>query len=244
MQGESNQPRPSTGESVGSGTTERIVSVLDGFAMHGPMSASQAAMVIGLPRPTMYRTVAKLASLGVLTETSTGEFVLGMRPRIWGERAIGTRFSLERAQRILDELCLQTQESAQLFIRDGDSRLCIAVSEPEIGLRDSVPLGARLPISLGSGGRVFRAFSNGPVIGVATGEGPLLEAVRAQGWAASVEERAAGVASVSAPVMQDSELIAVVGVSGPAPRFGDAPRAAIAKAVVAAASKLSSAGER
>ena len=48
-----------------------------------------------------------------------------------------------------------------------------------------------------------------------------LAAIR-RGWAASVAEREAGVASISAPVRRDGRLLAAVCVSGPASRLGPA----------------------
>lgn len=228
--------------SVGTGTIERVTAILDSLALHGPMSASQTATEVGLPRPTIYRTLAVLVHLGVLVEAGGGTFALGLRPRLWGERAAATAFSLDRAQRVLDDLCERTGESAQLFVREGDARVCLAVSEPDIGLRDSVPLGARLPLDRGSGGKIFQAFD-----GAATGATPDKRdeehtRITREGWSESVEERAVGVASVSAPVMRNGLLAAVVSVSGPIARFGDRQRTSLSREVLAAAAELSSAG--
>ena len=60
-------------------------------------------------------------------------------------------------------------------------------------------------------------------------------AVLQRGWAESVEEREKGVASVSAPVWEDHEVMAAVSVSGPIERTTRAPGRRYAKAVVEAA---------
>jgi DNA-binding IclR family transcriptional regulator len=68
-----------------------------------------------------------------------------------------------------------------------------------------------------------------------------LAAVRHRGWAQSVAEREAGVASVSAPVRSPGgKIIAAVCVSGPIERLTRSPGRLHAPAVVAAAEKLSS----
>jgi DNA-binding IclR family transcriptional regulator len=67
-----------------------------------------------------------------------------------------------------------------------------------------------------------------------------LAGVRRRGWAASVAEREAGVASVSAPVRAtDGQVIAAISVSGPIERLTRTPGRRHAPAVLAAATELS-----
>ncbi|MFY9889801.1 MAG: IclR family transcriptional regulator C-terminal domain-containing protein, partial [Streptosporangiaceae bacterium] len=66
-----------------------------------------------------------------------------------------------------------------------------------------------------------------------------LAAVRSRGWAASVAEREAGVASVSAPVFSGGVLLAALCVSGPVSRLGQAPGRKLSSQVVEAAAELS-----
>src|SRR5207244_494430 len=102
---------------------------------------------------------------------------LGLRLLGWAG-ALNAGFSLvEAARPVLDALRDETGESAQLFVRDGDSRLCVAASERPAGLRDTVPIGAVLPVDRGSGGKVLLAWSPdaGRFPGVGADE---LEAVR------------------------------------------------------------------
>jgi DNA-binding IclR family transcriptional regulator len=132
----------------------------------------------------------------------------------------------------------ETGESAQLYVRDGDHRVCVAAAERPSGLRDTVPVGARLPLIAGSGGKVLLAWDE-------PGEWPAgvdvseLRAVRQRGWAASVAEREAGVASVSAPVHgPDGSVIAALSVSGPIDRLGRKPGPKFAPALVRGADRL------
>jgi DNA-binding IclR family transcriptional regulator len=64
--------------------------------------------------------------------------------------------------------------------------------------------------------------------------------VRRRGWAASVAEREAGVASVSAPVRgQGGKILAAISVSGPIERLTRSPGRLHAAAVLAAGDQIS-----
>ena len=118
---------------------------------------------------------------------------------------------------MLERLSAETGESAQLYVREGDQRVCVATHERPTGLRDTVPLGAVMPLTKGSGGRVLLAWADDrDRFDV---DAAILAAVR-RGWAATVGEREAGVASVSAPVRVGDQVVAAVSVSGPAERLG------------------------
>ena len=125
-------------------------------------------------------------------------------------------------------------------MREGDQRVCVAVHERPSGLRDTVPLGAVLPLDRGSGGKVLLAWaSDAARFDVAPRD---LAAVRKRGWAESVGEREAGVASVSAPVFDGvGSVVAAVSVSGPIDRLGQHPGRRLGAAVIAAAETLSAA---
>ena len=61
---------------------------------------------------------------------------------------------------VLPRLREITGESVQLYRREGTSRICVAALEPPAGLRDTVPVGARLPMTAGSGAKVLLAYSD------------------------------------------------------------------------------------
>ena len=63
----------------------------------------------------------------------------------------------------------------------------------------------------------------------------VLAEVRRAGWAATVGEREPGVASVSAPVRVGEQVVAAIGVSGPADRLGPDPGRRFSGPVLAAA---------
>ena len=131
---------------------------------------------------------------------------------------------------VLPRLREITGESVQLYRREGTSRICVAALEPPAGLRDTVPVGAHLPMTAGSGAKVLLAYSDPAtqqaVLPAAIFTDRTLAEVRKRGWAQSAGEREPGVASVSAPVRDGrGTVIAAVSVSGPIDRMGRRPGA-------------------
>jgi DNA-binding IclR family transcriptional regulator len=147
---------------------------------------------------------------------------------------------LARAAGVLTRLRDATGESAQLYRRRGDLRVCVAAADLGSGLRDTVPVGAQLPMTAGSAAQVLLAWEAAQVPSGAAFTTRTLAEVRRRGWAHSAGERQQGVASVSAPVMgPDGLVVAAVSVSGPIDRLGRQPGPKHAAAVVAAARELS-----
>jgi DNA-binding IclR family transcriptional regulator len=124
----------------------------------------------------------------------------------------------------------ETGESVQLYVREGDRRVCIAALESPHGLRTIVAMGASLPLDVGSAGRILAAPPG-------TESAP-----NRRQWAESVGEREAGVASVSAGVLgADGVPVAAVSVSGPIERTTREPGRRYGDAVLAAARRIEAA---
>ncbi|HEX5616676.1 MAG TPA: IclR family transcriptional regulator [Acidimicrobiia bacterium] len=221
-------------------TLDRAVLVVDIVASEGPLPVAQLVTRTGLPKPTVHRFVVALEQHGLVTRTPEGQVRLGPTIRAWAAHSPARADLVDRARTVLTDLSDETGESAQLYVREGDQRVCIATHEQRSGLRDTVPLGAVLPLTLGSGAKVLLAWaSDRDRFDVPT---RALAQVRARGWSDSVAERAAGVASVSAPVRDGTgDVVAAISVSGPIERLGRQPGRRLARTVVAAAERLSSA---
>lgn len=214
----------------GVGVLDRSVAILGRLA-EGPATLAEVVTGTGLPRPTAHRLLAALEKHHLVAR-SGGRYALGSRLLGWGNLAGGSPDLIEAARPALARLRDRVDESTQLYLREGDHRVCVAASERKTGLKTTVAVGAVLPLELGSAGKVLVAFS---------GNG--FPEVRERGWAESVGEREEGVASVSAPVFGgDGKLRAAVSVSGPISRLGERPGERLAKRVVEAAREITSSG--
>jgi DNA-binding IclR family transcriptional regulator len=122
----------------------------------------------------------------------------------------------------------------------------VAAAERATGLRTTVPVGSRLPLGAGSGAQVICAWSDpaslSDVLAGSEFTARMLAEVRRRGWAQSVGQREAGVASVSAPVLKaDGSLLAAISISGPIERLGRAPGQRFAPVLVAGARRIAAA---
>jgi len=209
----------------------------------GPASLAQLVETTGLARPTVHRIAVALEHHRLVTRDRDGKFILGPRVAELAASAGEDRL-LAVAQPVLTQLRDMTGESAQLYRRQSDVRICVAASERSSGLRDTVPVGTALPMTAGSAAQVLLAWEDGEVLHRrlrgAKFTASTLSGVRNRGWAASAAEREAGVASVSAPVRgPGGRVVAAVSVSGPIERLTRSPGRLHAGAVVAAGERLS-----
>jgi DNA-binding IclR family transcriptional regulator len=204
------------------GVLDKAVGLLDALEQ-GPRSLAELVEGTGLSRATAHRLAVALEDHGYVRRDAEGRFALGGRLVALGHAASAGLSLVDAAGPALAELRDATGESVQLYVREGDDRVCVAALESPHGLRTIVPVGARLPLALGSAGRVL-------------GPGATLPR---SGWVDSVGEREEGVASVSAPVLgRDGAVVAAISVSGPIGRTTRTPGRRYGPAVVAAARKL------
>jgi DNA-binding IclR family transcriptional regulator len=224
----------------GIGVLDKAVGVLHTIA-ESPCGLAELCDRTGLPRATAHRLAAGLEVHRLLARDSEGRWRLG--PAVTELAAQVDDPLLAASAAVLPRLREITGESVQLYRRDGSWRVCIAALEPPAGLRDTVPVGARLPMTAGSGAKVLLAYGDDAtqqaVLPGAKFTDRALTEVRRRGWAQSAGEREPGVASVSAPVRDPrGSVIAAISVSGPIDRMGRRPGARWAADLLAAADAL------
>ncbi len=206
----------------GVGVVDKVVAVLRALETNGPSSLLELQQATALPRATAHRLATALEDHGLIRRDDEGHFALG-----WGLVSLGRAASavlplIELARPVLDSLRTKTGESVQLYVQEGDARRCLVSLESPHGLRWIVPEGSLLPLNAGSAGHVLSG-----------------ERTDRHGWIQSVGEREAGVASVSAPVVNaQGNIIAAISVSGPIERLTRRPGERHGAAVVRAAKNL------
>lgn len=228
--------------SSGVGVLDKAATVL-GALEAGPATLAQLVTATHLARPTAHRLAVALEHHRLVARDLQGRFILGPRLAELASAAGEDRL-LAAAGPVLTALRDHMNESVQLYRRQGDARICVAAAERPVGLRDSIPVGASLTMGAGSAAQVLLAWEEPDRLhrGLhdAVFTATVLSAVRRRGWAQSVGEREAGVASVSAPVRGPSgRVVAAVSVSGPIERMTRQPGRLHAAAVVSAANRLS-----
>ncbi|WP_018155457.1 IclR family transcriptional regulator [Demetria terragena] len=228
-------------KSSGVGVLDKAAIVLSALEA-GPATLAQLVSSTGLARPTAHRLAVALEHHRLVARDMQGRFVLGPR-LVELSSAAGEDRLLAAAGPVLGALRDHTNESAQLFRRQGEQRICVAAADRPVGLRDSIPVGATLTMHAGSAAQILLAWEEPERLhkGLqgAKFTATMLSAVRRRGWAQSVGEREAGVASVSAPVRNPAgKVIAAVSISGPLERVSRQPGRLHAGTVIAGANKL------
>ena len=224
----------------GIGVLDKAMGVLYAVAEE-PCTLSDLCERTGLPRATAHRLAVGLEIHRLLPRDTGGVWRPG--PGLAELAASASDTLVDAAAAVLPRLREITGESVQVYRCEGTVRVCVASMEPPAGLRDTVLVGARLPMTAGSGAKVLLAWADPQtqhalLPDAEFGERALAE-VRRRGWAQSAGEREPGVASVAAPVRDAvGKVVAAVSVSGPIDRIGRRPGARWAADLLAAAEAI------
>src|SRR6476659_6269901 len=229
--------RTSSAPTTGVGVLDRAVDVLDAVE-GGARSFTTIAEATGLTKPTAHRMITALHEHGFLMHVGGVGYALGPRLLNLATTALRELPLRQLARPTLEQLARTNGESAQLYVRHGDRRICGDAVESDNELRTIVQVGASLPLGRGSAGKVFLAWgppSDEDVSGIRQS----IFTARRRGWADSYGEREPGVASVSAPIFAPSgQLLAAISVSGPDRRLAPLRAKRYGPAVVEAAHQV------
>lgn len=231
-------------DGTGVGVLDRVVTILDAVE-RGAHSLTDVIRATGYSRSTTHRLLQALEAYDLLGYTGSRGYHLGSRLLRLANTAMRELPLRDLAHPALADLSRVTGESAQLYVRSLNSRICVDTAESSNELRTIVSVGAELPLTKGSAAKLFLAWAP-PADQIRltadldehTRDRLLQQAAIAKrrGWADSVGERESGVASVSAPIVGPFDaLLAVVSVSGPASRLGRVAAKRYSAAVIAAA---------
>ena len=212
---------------------DRAVAIMMAAASK-PSTLNDLCETTGLPRATAHRLATALEAHRLVARTPEGKWTIGPAFPVNRDDLLTT------AKPIMQQLMEDTGESIQLYQWTDTARTCVATAEPTQGLHNVVPVGSQLPLTSGSAARIIAAFADITVNDASFSESDV-KAAKQAGYSESVEEREAGLASVSAPVTDgNGQLVAVLSISGSVDRFKPSPAEKFGKQLLDAAAKLSS----
>jgi IclR family acetate operon transcriptional repressor len=237
------------------GVLDKAMSILRVFP-NGEVALSpvQLAKYTKMPLPTVYRLAQSLCEHGILMKEGQN-FRLGMTLLRLGAMVAEGIDLRARALPHLRWLNGQTDENAELHIRNEESRMAIEVVRSPHNLRAFVNIGAPLPLHIGAGGKALLAWlplqEQEELIAksIARFKRPIrdvealtnaLAKVRTTGWVSSEGERAANVAAIAAPIFDvNREVVGAMVLAAPTIRLGAKERSRYAPLVCEAASRTS-----
>ena len=243
---------PATGGGVQS--IDRGVAILSVFSRARPVAGiSEIARLTGLSRGTTHRLVAALTSHGLMAQVpDSTAYSLGPRLLTLGDVA-RSQLSLEtQSVPVMTRLRDDTGETIGLHVLDTEpSRRTIAQVESLQPLRRTyTDLGAPRPPHQGAPGKALLAFAPPARRSLAREQlvddpaalaelDEQLDAVRADGYAISLEERVPGVVAIAMPVFDHTGAVAALSISIPAVRAGRAELVALVPVLRDATEQLS-----
>jgi len=241
---------------------ENALRVLEAFMQSEILGVTKLSKQLGLHKNKVFRLLATLEMMGYVEQCEDERYRLGSACLTLGRAFERCNTLAKEGRRALEGLCGKTGESAHLAVLEGFSVMhlasvvcdCILSTGPRTGLRLSAhntALGKALLAFLPSERLevLDRKFIRKKALAAATPASITdrdkffdhLGAVAGQGFALDIEECAAGLCCVAAPVHgADGAVIAALSISVPTARAGEeALRGRFAPQVVAAAAGLS-----
>jgi IclR family KDG regulon transcriptional repressor len=221
---------------------ERAGTVLRALAAaDGPRALPAVAAAADLSRPTTFRLLRTLESLGFV-QSNDGRYTLGIGILELAQSLTRQLDVASVTRPLLVALRNELDETCGLTIRSGDFCVPIVVLEALQSVRRVVPVGAHLPLYASSTGKVILAHDNELDVDEYLARTNLiafspttttepeqlreqLREVREQGCCWGVNGRGDGGASVSFPIFRhDNRLAAALFIVCPASRFNDGLR--------------------
>ncbi|BBZ36436.1 IclR family transcriptional regulator [Mycolicibacterium confluentis] len=197
------------------------------------LTVAQIAEGVGMPRPSVYRLLSTLETVGFVRPTAAGNrYHLGLRLFELGQIASARNPLVNQARPAMEDLARVTGESVFLTVRRGDEALCLARIAGARTALMVLEAGTKLPLHVGAGPRMLLASSDDADIEdylercALTAEPPYqlqdvdhlreqLRTARENGYSLSEEDVVPGVATIAAPLRnRQGATIAALSVGG------------------------------
>jgi IclR family acetate operon transcriptional repressor len=233
----------------------RAASLLDALAEGGELGTNELARRTRLHPSSVSRLLATLAAAGLVEHVAeTGRYRLGLRLLELGNAVLARLDLREVARPHLQALAEETGETATLSAPGETDAITVDFVQSAASVQGVARVGrpsvahatATGKVALAFGGRplptgTLRAFTERTIVD-RRALAAAVEAVRERGWAQAAGEREEDLNAVAAPVRGSrGELAAVLGVQGPASRFGDEAMARVVGRLLARAAAVSDA---
>ena len=216
----------------GVAAVNRALSVLQAFenSVDG-MTLTDLMNATGLYHSTILRLCESLEHFNYLQRLTDGRYMLGPTPFYLGMLYQASFRLQDYALPVLRELCKATLETAAIYVREGDDRICLHRVELPRSVRMNVREGDRVELEKGAAGKVLLAFSGSPV--------EALDEVRAAHYAVSLAERDSDSAGIACPVFGVGQrLVCALSLGVPLYRFNKAKMADVLPLVMDAGRRL------
>ncbi len=236
------------------GSVARAIALLDAVAeSDGGARVGELARRIGVNPSTASRLLSTLQDGGLVERSAGGPYRLGLKLVALADRVLGQLDVRERARPWLTWLVQETGETATLSVPGGGEAITVDFVPSPSSVASLARLGRPSVAHATAAGKVMLAFwfdqlAINPETLAAFTERTItdpraladeLERVRSAGVAEAVGEREPDLNALAAPVLgRGNELVAILGLQGPAARLPAATRHALREPLLRAAREL------
>ena len=239
------------------GSVTRAIALLDALAeSESGLGVNELARRIGVNASTASRLAATLESAGLVERAAdAGPYRLGLRLVALSDRVLGRLDVRQRARPLLVGLASETGETATLSVPSGGEAVTVDFVPSGSSVVSMARVGRPSILHATAVGKIVLAFDRG---WTESGVGELaltaftertittpdaldaeLESVRERGYAEAIGERESDLGALAAPVFgRGGELVAILGLQGPASRLPAPTRKGLRAPLLAAASEL------
>lgn len=159
---------PTVGEEMPGGPNhEGVQSVVNALRVleafderHPHLGVTELAERLGLHKSVVHRLLKTLEARHWVRQHSDRRYGLTLRPFAIGSRVVGQMGLGTTIQPLLERLALETRETANVGVLDGDEIVYVNKVVPEKVLRVDVQLGVRLPAHCTAMGKLLLAFAS------------------------------------------------------------------------------------
>jgi IclR family acetate operon transcriptional repressor len=237
------------------GSVARAIALLDAVAeSEGGARVNELARRIGVNPSTASRLLSTLEAGGLVERTPNGPYRLGLKLVALSDRVLGQLDARERARPWLTWLVQETGETATLSVPGGGEAITVDFVPSPSSVVSLARLGRPSVAHATAAGKVMLGFgpgAGGDVELTAFTERTItdraalareLDRVRTAGVAEAVGEREPDLNALAAPVIgRGGELVAILGLQGPAARLPASTRRALRDPLLRAAGEVSQA---
>jgi DNA-binding IclR family transcriptional regulator len=233
------------------GSVARAIALLDALAdREGGARVNELARRIGVNPSTASRLLSTLEAGGLVERTPEGPYRLGLKLVALSDRVLVQLDVRDRARPWLTWLVQETGETATLSVPGGGEAITVDFVPSPSSVVSLARLGRPSVAHATAAGKAMLAFGAGSVPSelpafterTITDPGLLadeLERVRTAGVAEAVGEREPDLNALAAPVLgRGGELVAILGLQGPAARLPAATRRRLRDPLLHAAREL------
>ena len=217
----------------------RVFSLLDSFSTEKPeLGVREASRMLNISPSTCGRLLMELRDEGILIQNSdTRTYSLGGRVIRWAGVYTASSDLRRKAFPFMEQIYKLTNETVTLYTAEEFDRVCVERIESRKTVRVAEPIGTRIKIFTGSGGKSILAFRTADEIEKVFDYARTFpkyqdadaffkqlldefQLIREQGYAISHGEWESDVSGIGAPIFNERNIpIGSISISAPTQRF-------------------------